>query len=234
MPPSKYAFFVTGTDTEIGKTLISAALLYSLAQAGIKAAAMKPVAAGIEVRDGVRINEDIALLREQAGGALPEKEMTPYLWDEPIAPHIAAQKHGVVMQSDVIRRAYLATAQRAEAVIVEGVGGFCVPLSAHENMADVAVALDLPVVMVVGLRLGCISHALLTAQAIRSRGLTLAGWVANVVDPTMPYRDENIQTLRDAIEAPCLGCVPRLDNPSAKLAAGYLDLSPLEIKIKDT
>lgn len=229
MSISKHALFVTGTDTEIGKTLISSALLHSYAQAGIRAAAMKPVAAGVQVRNGVRINEDIEMLRAQAGVELPLGEMTPYLWDEPVAPHIAAQKHGVTMRAEVIRQAYQAAAQRADVVIVEGVGGFCVPLSTNENMADVAVKLGLPVVMVVGLRLGCISHALLTAEAIRSRGLTLAGWVANTVDPDMPYRDANIQTLHEALLAPCLGCVPRLDTPSAELAASYLDINKLKV-----
>ena len=229
MSISKHAFFVTGTDTEIGKTLVSSALLYSFVQAGLRVAAMKPVAAGVTLHNGVRVNEDIELLRAQANVALPENEMTPYLWDEPIAPHIAAQKNGVVMHVDVIQQAYKVAAQRADTIIVEGVGGFCVPLSSEANMADVAVALGLPVVMVVGLRLGCISHALLTVEAIRSRGLTLAGWVANTVDPAMPYRDENIQTLRDALAAPCLGCIPRFNEPSAKLAAGYLDIGCLKV-----
>lgn len=229
MSVSKFALFVTGTDTEIGKTLVSSALLYAFVQAGLRVAAMKPVAAGVTLHNGVRVNEDIELLRAQANIELPEHEMTPYLWDEPIAPHIAAQKRGVVMRAEVIRQAYLAAAQRADAIIVEGVGGFCVPLSCEENMADVAVALNLPVVMVVGMRLGCINHALLTAEAIRARGLTLAAWVANTVDRNMPYRDENIQTLSEALAAPCLGRVPYLDEPSAELAAGYLDISCLQV-----
>tara|TARA_R110000851_G_scaffold333449_1_gene513250 strand:- start:3241 stop:3933 length:693 start_codon:yes stop_codon:yes gene_type:complete len=226
---SKIALFVTGTDTEIGKTLVSSALLYAFVQAGLRVAAMKPVAAGVTLHNGVRVNEDIELLRAQANIELPEHEMSPYLWDEPIAPHIAAQKRGVVMRAEVIRQAYLAAAQRADAIIVEGVGGFCVPLSSEENMADVAVSLNLPVVMVVGMRLGCINHALLTAEAIRARGLTLAAWVANTVDRNMPYRDENIQTLSEALAAPCLGRIPHFDTPSAELAVGYLDISCLQV-----
>ncbi|HCN71225.1 MAG TPA: dethiobiotin synthase [Pusillimonas sp.] len=229
MSVSKIALFVTGTDTEIGKTLVSSALLYAFVQAGLRVAAMKPVAAGVTLHNGVRVNEDIELLRAQANIELPEHEMSPYLWDEPIAPHIAAQKRGVVMRAKVIRQAYLAAAQRADAIIVEGVGGFCVPLSSEENMADVAVSLNLPVVMVVGMRLGCINHALLTAEAIRARGLTLAAWVANTVDRNMPYRDENIQTLSEALAAPCLGRIPHFDTPSAELAVGYLDISCLQV-----
>ncbi|HCP78521.1 MAG: dethiobiotin synthase [Pusillimonas sp.] len=229
MSVSKIALFVTGTDTEIGKTLVSSALLYAFVQAGLRVAAMKPVAAGVTLHNGVRVNEDIELLRAQANIELPEHEMSPYLWDEPIAPHIAAQKRGVVMRAEVIRQAYLAAAQRADAIIVEGVGGFCVPLSSEENMADVAVSLNLPVVMVVGMRLGCINHALLTAEAIRARGLTLAAWVANTVDRNMPYRDENIQTLSEALAAPCLGRIPHFDTPSAELAVGYLDISCLQV-----
>jgi dethiobiotin synthetase len=213
------SLFVTGTDTEIGKTLVSAALLRGFARAGLRAAAMKPVAAGAFERDGVWHNEDADQLDAAASVLLPPAIRTPYLLKEPAAPHIVAAREGVEL--DV-----------AHIVAVEGVGGFRVPLTDTHDTADLAVALNLPVLLVVGMRLGCISHALLTAEAITARGLRIVGWVANRVDPTMHFADENVDALRTRLarqyDAPLVGIVPRLPPPaSADTAAGQLDISAL-------
>lgn len=225
--PLKFACFVTGTDTEIGKTLVAAALIHGLVKQGLSVAAMKPVAAGTLLRQGRVSNEDVDTLLAQVNVQLPGDLVTPYLWHEPIAPHIAAAKAGQVMTVDVVLDAYRQVSMAAQAVVVEGAGGFCVPLSDTQDMADMARALGLPVVLVVGLRLGCISHALLTAEAVRARGLSLCGWVANTVDPDMPYQTENIQTLQARLGAPLLGVIPRLPDADPALAATYLDFSLL-------
>lgn len=221
------AYFVTGTDTEIGKTLISGALLHALARTGMRAAGMKPVAAGLELQDGVWRNEDVDRIAAAANVALPPQLATPYLLREPAAPHIAAALEGVRIEVARIRQCYEQVAALADAVVVEGVGGFCVPLSARENTADLAQQLELPVIMVVGLRLGCINHALLTAEAIAARGLKLAGWVANLADPHMRHADANVQALQQRLPAPLLGRVPQLPVPSAEAAAACLDCSCL-------
>jgi dethiobiotin synthetase len=226
MQPS-CAYFVTGTDTEIGKTLISSALLHALARTGMRAAGMKPVAAGTELRNGTWHNEDVDSLANESNVELLRELTTPYLLREAAAPHIAAQREQLGIDVAHILHCYREVAAQADAVVVEGVGGFCVPLSQHADTADLAKQLGLPVIMTVGLRLGCINHALLTAQAIAARGLTLAGWVANRVDPDMAYAEENVDALRARLDAPLLGVVPRLAHPTAAAAAEYLDFACL-------
>jgi dethiobiotin synthetase len=223
--PTRFACFVTGTDTEIGKTLISSAILHKLVQQGVRACGMKPIAAGAEERDGELHNEDAAMLREAGNVHLPQSITTPYMLREPCAPHIAARLEGVTIEPVPIMTAYAEILGASDATVVEGVGGFCVPFSDDFDSAGLAVQLGLPVIMVVGMRLGCISHALLTAEAIVSRGLVLAGWVANQVDPDMRFADENVAALAARLPAPLLGRVPRLDNPSAALAAAYIELA---------
>ena len=219
--------FVTGTDTEIGKTLISSALIHAQAQAGIRVAAMKPIAAGSEWRDDAWHNEDVDALAAEVSCPLPTELTTPYLLQTPAAPHLAAALEGVVIEPQRILSCYREVRAQAQAVVVEGVGGFRVPLTENFDTADLAVQLGLPVVMVVGLRLGCISMALLTAEAIAARGLRLAGWVANTVDPHMTMLEGNVQTLRERLTAPLLGVVPRLDTPSAAAAAAHLNFKLL-------
>ena len=221
------AYFVTGTDTEIGKTLTSSALLYALGQAGLRTAGMKPVAAGAEWRDGAWHNEDADRLAEAANVALPRELTTPYLLQEATAPHIAAQQEGIAIDIDHILDCYAKVSAQADAVVVEGVGGFRVPLSDAADTADLAQRLGLPVILVVGLRLGCLNHALLTAEAIQARGLRLAGWVANVVDLGMRYGMDNIEALIARLPAPLLGCVPRLPAALPAAAATHLDFSSL-------
>jgi len=225
------SLFVTGTDTEIGKTFVSAALLRGFARAGLRATALKPIAAGAWERGGIWHNEDADQLDAAASVLLPPEIRTPFLLKEPAAPHIAAALEGVALDMARIIECYKAACERADAVVVEGVGGFRVPLTATEDTADLAVALGLPVVLVVGMRLGCISHALLTAEAIAARGLTLAGWVANRIDPAMTFPEENIAALRERLavqyRAPLIGAVPHMRGASADDAAGHLNIDAL-------
>lgn len=225
--PTRFACFVTGTDTEIGKTLVSSAILHKLVQTGVRACGMKPIAAGAEERDGELHNEDAAMLRAAGNVNLPQRITTPFMLREPCAPHIAAALEGVTIEPVTILTAYAEILGTSDATVVEGVGGFCVPFSDDFDSAGLAVQLNLPVIMVVGMRLGCISHALLTAEAIIARGLVLAGWVANLVDPDMRFVDENISALEQRMPAPLLGRVPRLDNPSAAEAAAFIELAGL-------
>ncbi|KVD12807.1 dethiobiotin synthase [Burkholderia ubonensis] len=225
------SLFVTGTDTEIGKTFVSAALLHGFARLGLRAAAMKPVAAGAYEQDGVWRNEDADQLDAAANVVLPPELRTPFLLKAPAAPHLAAAQEGVTLDLDTIVACHREALTRADVVVVEGAGGFRVPLTGTRDMADLAVALGVPVVLVVGVRLGCISHALLTADAIHQRGLTLAGWVANHVDPAMSFQDENVATLRDWLArehgAPLIGRIPRLAPAAPESAAATLDVAAL-------
>ena len=221
------AYFVTGTDTEIGKTLISSALLHALTLQGVRTAGMKPVAAGAESYHGVWHNDDADRLAAASSQRLPASLTTPYLLREATAPHIAAAHQGIAIDLNHILACYAQIAAAADAVVVEGVGGFRVPLADTFDTADLAQRLALPVVLVVGLRLGCISHALLTAEAIAARGLLLAGWVANTVDATLPNAAQNIEALAARLPAPLLGSVPRLPVASAAAAAAHIDFSCL-------
>jgi dethiobiotin synthetase len=225
------SFFVSGTDTEIGKTLVSAALLHGFAQLGLRAAAMKPIAAGAFERDGAWHNDDADQLDAAANVQLPAEIRTPFLLKEPAAPHIAAARENVTLDIARIVDAHQFAVTQADIVVVEGVGGFRVPLTDVHDTADLAFALNLPVVLVVGMRLGCISHALLTAEAIASRGLRLAGWVANQVDPDMLFPAENIEAIRLRLDsqynAPLIGTIPNLAPPDATRAAAHLDTALL-------
>ncbi len=219
-------FFVTGTDTEIGKTTVSAGLVRALQRDGSKVAGMKPVAAGFIEQDSQWINEDVERLRRASNVPLSDGEINPVALRPPIAPHIAAQQAGAKISLAAIHEAFAALTNRADRVVVEGVGGFRVPLGPQMDTADLAVDLGLPVILVVGLRLGCINHALLTAEAIRARGLTLAGWVGNGIDPNMKVRDENVQALDERLGCPRVGLVPPLssaDADNADLVAKYLN-----------
>lgn len=226
-----FACFVAGTDTGVGKTHASSALLHALAAQGRTTIGMKPVASGCQWRDGQWHNDDVAQLRAASSVAVPLAQTCPWLLRTPCSPHLAAQADGVRIEAEPILSAFAALRARADAVVVEGVGGFRVPLAAGPegwDTADLAVRLGLPVILVVGIRLGCLSHALLTAEAVRARGLRLAGWIANRIDPDMLLADQNIDTLReafDAIGSPWLGTLPW--QLPADQAARCLDLAPL-------
>jgi dethiobiotin synthetase len=226
-----FSCFVTGTDTEIGKTLVSSALLHALGTAGVRAAGMKPLAAGAALRDGVWHNDDVDQILAASPLKLPRELTTPYLLRTPAAPHIAAAIDGVSIEPGKILDHYAQVRAQAEAVVVEGVGGFRVPLTDDFDTADLAQQLGLPVILVVGLRLGCISQALLTADAIAARGLTLAGWVANTLDPAMPHMADNIDAIARRIGAPLLGHVPRFEHPTAAAAAACIDLGKVKTHV---
>ena len=218
----RFACFVTGTDTEIGKTLIASALLYKLTAFGLQTVGMKPVAAGTNSNNGHISNDDIDQLAA-AGNIHPARALTtPYLLSEPAAPQLAAEFDEVVISADHIIDCFNQLATQAEAIVVEGVGGFRVPLSGAYDTADLAQQLKLPLILVVGMRLGCLNHALLTVEAIASRGLQLAGWVANLIPPEMPHAQQNIEALKRRISAPLLGVVAGLTTPTAASAAAFL------------
>lgn len=215
------AYFLTGTDTEIGKTFITCALLHRAGLDGLKAAGLKPIAAGT---DTAGLNDDVEAIRAASNVELPRQIINPYCFQPAIAPHIAAAEAGVSIEFGPIRASCDAARQQADRVIVEGVGGFCVPLGDQKNTADLAVALGLPVILVVGMRLGCINHAQLTAEAIATRGLKLVGWVANRIDPAMSRFAENLATLQTLLPAPLLGVVPFEPPGGAQGAAAFLKL----------
>lgn len=215
-------FFVAGTDTNIGKTVVSASLLHAYADLGYRVLGMKPVAAGAEQVDGLWVNEDVALLRAASNTPAAPDLINPYLFREAIAPHIAAEHKGARIEIPRIRAAYDELAGQADVVLVEGVGGLLVPLSEQKDAADLAVALNLPVILVVGMRLGCINHTLLTVEAIAARGLKLAGWVANRVDPEMAAYEDNLVALSRRVRAPLLAEIPWSTPPEpARLAAVF-------------
>jgi dethiobiotin synthetase len=223
-PQKPQGFFVTGTDTGVGKTLVSCALLHAYAAQGLRTVGMKPVAAGCDTAGD---NEDVTALMAAASIAAPAALVNPYRFAPPIAPHLAAAEAGVDITLTRIADAYSALATLADVVIVEGVGGFCVPLNARESTADLAVRLGLPVILVVGLRLGCLNHALLTAEAVCARGLTLAGWVANAIDPAMAQVEANVRALQDRLGARLVARLPFMTTLQAPQLAERVDLSSL-------
>lgn len=221
-------FFVTGTDTDVGKTTIAAGLLRAARLAGLSTAAVKPLASGCEAgADGLRNSDALALLAE-CSLPLSYAEVNPFAFAPAIAPHLAAREAGVPLKVEVLAAAVQAVlAQRADFTLVEGAGGWRVPLDGQATLAELPVALDLPVILVVGVRLGCINHALLTAEAIARDGLRLAGWVANVLDPQTSRLDDNLRTLTERLAAPCLGRVPRLQQADAAAVARHLNIGLL-------
>ncbi|QKE64790.1 dethiobiotin synthase [Aquipseudomonas campi] len=224
------AYFVTGTDTEVGKTTIAAGLLRAARLAGLSTAAAKPVASGCEVTaEGLRNSDALALLGE-CTLPLTYAQVNPLAFAPAIAPHLAAREAGVALTLDaLLAPVQHVLAQGADFTLVEGAGGWRVPLAGQANLSDLPIALGLPVILVVGVRLGCINHALLTAEAIARDGLTLAGWVANIVEPHTSRLEENLATLAERLPAPCLGQVPRLAQASPAAVAGYLQLDLLEM-----
>jgi dethiobiotin synthetase len=201
-------WFITGTDTGVGKTRIACLLLEALAREGRRAIGMKPVASGCrETTAGLR-NEDAERLLAVSGVAVDYAEVNPYAFAPAIAPHLAAHESGAVIRNEKILESFQRLRQKAPWLVVEGIGGWMVPLGEHLTMADIARAMRLPAILIVGLRLGCLNHALLTASAIRREGVPLAGWIANQIDPAMTHVDENIAALNERIQAPLLARFP--------------------------
>lgn len=222
-----HGFFVTGTDTGVGKTLIACALLKAFAARGLRAVGMKPVASGAETGVNGLINDDVERLLSCGNVAALRQEVNPYCFAPPIAPHIAARQAGVAISLERIEHSYRALAARAEVVVAEGVGGFLVPLGPAADTAQLAERLGLPIVLVVGMRLGCLNHALLTVNAISARGLKFAGWVANHVDPEMAEADANVAALEERIAAPLLARIAFVAQPDPAAIAILLDSANL-------
>jgi len=198
--------FVTGTDTGVGKTVIAVALLRALVASGRRAVGMKPISAGIE--PGASVNADVVALHEASNVDAPIADRNPFAFAPAIAPHLAAAHAGVAIDVAVVAAAYARLASRCDVVVVEGAGGVLVPVDATQDMLDIAASLHLPVMLVVGMRLGCLNHALLSAAAIRSRGLRFAGWVANCIDPQMHAVEANVESLVTRLPAPHIATIP--------------------------
>lgn len=219
----KRGFFVTGTDTGVGKTFVSSLLLKSFVQQGVRAVGMKPVAAGCRRENNLLISEDVEQLLAAGNVPVTISDINPYAFEPPLAPHIAAQQAGETIIFDPILEKYHFLQIVAEVVIVEGVGGFRVPLNDTQDTADLAVAFGLPVILVVGMRLGCLNHALLTMEAISNAGLDLAGWIANAVDSDMVALDENIDALKKRLPAPHIATIPFLSDEKT-LSSTFLNV----------
>jgi len=213
MQKNKQAFFITGTDTDVGKTYIASALVKHFCEQGLQALGMKPVAAGAEMVNGLLLNSDVTELIKVGNVDADLKLINPYVFAPAIAPHIAAEQAGIRVSLDNIQQSFDVLQTKADVVVVEGAGGFRVPINREQTMADLAIKLNLPIILVVGIRLGCINHALMTAGSIRAAGLNLVGWVANRIDPNMPAIEENIATLKAMIKAPCIADVAWGEEP---------------------
>lgn len=213
----KARFFITGTDTDVGKTVATLALLHAFRQQGLRTIALKPLAAGCEQIDGEWRNRDALLLQQAATEPLPYDQVNPVALRNPIAPHLAAAQEGRRLQASRLAGMVRGTLmQPADIVLVEGAGGWYVPLNGRETLADLARELQMPVILVVGLRLGCLNHALLTARALQQDKVPMAGWIACAVDPAFPDQQANVTALCDRLSAPCLGVLPHsspLDIP---------------------
>lgn len=217
--------FVTGTDTGVGKTWVSVGLMAALQHQGFRVLGMKPVASGCKhTPDGLR-NEDAELLQQQGSLPMNYTVINPYAFEPPVAPHLAATQAGAHIELGSIERHYHILAAAADAVVVEGAGGWLVPLNEHDSMADLATRLDLEVILVVGMRLGCINHALLTAESIRTRGCRLTGWIANTLDLRMSKLPQNIVSIQQRIGAPLLGLIPYMDALSVDAVAAQLTIN---------
>lgn len=226
-------FFVTGTDTDVGKTLVSVALLECLKQKGLRTAALKPVAAGCEYGmdesgNNILLNEDALALQRAITENLPYTSINPLALAPAIAPHIAASQIKQTLTAEgLIKECEKVLNVDCDALLIEGAGGWRVPLNESETLADFAQILDAPVILVVGVRLGCISHAILTAEAIIRDGLNVVAWVANQVDADMPVAEENIATLKERFDFPFLGHIPFLSKPSEIDTSKFLDIDKI-------
>lgn len=223
--PFPRGMFVTGTDTGVGKTLASCTLLHALRARGLRAVGMKPLASGCEATpDGLR-NEDALALQAASNPRPAYDDLNPYALPLPLAPEIAAREAGIEVALAPILAAHARLRAQADVVVVEGVGGWAAPLSGQLDQADLVRALELPVVLVVGLRLGCLNHARLTARAIAADGARLVGWIANEIDPSMQCIDQNFTLLQQRLPVPCWGRLPYSPDPDPQRLAHLLDLA---------
>ncbi len=206
--PDYNGVFVTGTDTGIGKTFCSLLLMQALQQRGLRVAGMKPVASGGMYKQQQLVNDDALHLQQQSDLQHPYELVNPYVFEPPIAPHIAARQAGQIIEPKKIQHAFQQLRATTDQVVVEGVGGWRVPLSESLSVSDLPILLDLPVILVVGMKLGCLNHALLTIESIEQHGVKLLGWIANTIDPTFSHHTDNQQTLESRLNAPCLAQIP--------------------------
>ena len=225
---AKRSFFVAGTDTDAGKTIAAAGLLAAANSKGLSSMGLKPIAAGCErTEDGLR-NSDALMLQKAASIELAYEQVNPIAFEPAIAPHIAAQQEQRMLSADRISAMCRGTLMKpADFAIIEGAGGWRVPLSHRETMAHIPKQLNIPVILVVGVKLGCINHALLTAESIARDGLRLAGWIANSVDPDMACFEQNVTTIASMLRAPLIATIPFLDDPSPENVASFIDIDSL-------
>lgn len=221
MPQS---YFVTGTDTGIGKTIVSCALLSAYSARDNAVIGMKPVVTGRVGGEWA----DVKAIVAPSSVVAPREWVNPYGFIPQISPHLAAKQAGIEIDIEIIRQAYCNLLKISDVVVVEGVGGIMVPLNDRNDVSDMACALNIPVILVVGMRLGCLNHALITAKIIQASGLKLAGWVANQIDPQMNLFDENLHTLKERLNCPLLGVLPFERNVSIKNFSTLLDITKLE------
>ncbi len=219
--------YVTGTDTGIGKTFVSCALLHALRGQGLRAVGMKPVASGCTWLDGRWKNDDALALQQASAVEVAYADINPFALEHPLAPELASRDAGTEVTLPPILDAHARLAAQADAVVVEGVGGWAAPLSSSLMQVDLVRALELPVVLVVGLRLGCLNHALLSARAIEADGATLAGWIGSHVDPAMARVEDNLKMLQARLLAPCWGVLPHMPNAEPAAMAGHLRVAQL-------
>jgi len=223
------AYFIAGTDTDVGKTTIAAGLLHAARLQGLSTLGAKPVASGCSMTPKGLRNSDAQALIDESSIKLAYEAVNPFAFEPAIAPHVAAREANVALEVTVLAKAMRHVLdQGADFTLIEGAGGWRVPLSNHANLSDLAIALKLPVILVVGVRLGCINHALLSAEAIARDGLPLAGWVANIIEPRTSRLEENLASLAERLPAPCLGRVPKLKQATADAVAEHLQLDLLD------
>ncbi len=225
----KTGFFITGTDTGVGKTWATLCLMREFRARGLRVLGMKPVATGGVFQGGRLVNEDALALRAAASVLLPYARVNPYVYEPPVSPHIAAAWAGIPIDLDRIVKVFNGLSESADCVLVEGVGGWAVPLNGRSRVADLALALGLPAILVVGLRLGCLNHALLAHAAILSSGVEFAGWIANRVEKDFPAAQENIETLAHELSAPPLAILPHGETAPPLLHGVFPVLEPDEI-----
>ncbi len=217
--------FITGTDTGVGKTLVARAIVHVMRKQYDKVGVMKPVASGAVFQNGLLQNEDAVQLQKACNVPLPYALINPYCFSPAIAPHIAADLEGVAVDIKHIQTCYANIAQQVDVVVVEGAGGWLAPLNSTDTIESLAQALAIPVVLVIGLRLGCLNHALLTINAMYRSGVSVLGWIGNSIDPDFQYRDKNISALKQRIAAPCLGLLPFSENPDIAVLAPHLQIN---------
>jgi dethiobiotin synthetase len=223
-----HSFFITGTDTNIGKTAITCSLIAKCIEEGFRAGGMKPVAAGCHIENGNMISDDVKKIIEVSNVDLNIKEINPYSFEPPIAPHISFKSNE--MDPDLIKKCLRSFENKMDYLFIEGVGGYAVPLTKTFTTADLVEDLDIPVILVVGMKLGCINHALLTVESISNKKQKLCGWVANRIDEDMQAYEENFSFLKEKIKAPCLGEVPYFKDFNPYKASKFIDINKLNDK----